>query len=597
MQIPLQAILYTRVSTGEQAEHGTSLDGQEAACLRKAREMNAQVVDVCSDPGVSGARYLTRPGIQSALAAIEAGRANLLIVAKLDRSGRDVDALRDIKKRVELAGGSLVFADGMNFQNNATGKLLFTQLAGFAEYERELIVERTTAGRRRRAEEGVQPCRTMHPYGYHIVTKSEVLTGHYQAAQLGKYIIVEAEAQWVREMFARYAGGESLADVCRWLQEQGVKTPREGAYWRKSTLKRILENPVYKGHAPFGRHERKNDESRTQQGFKQTFTLRKREGGAQVFIDAPALVSAEAWETCQARLSGNRATLGGNPTRKHRLTGLLVCPLCARGMRGYRRERTAKNGPRHEHYYHCPDQRPSRNAGGVVCNPALYNAQEAEDVVSEALERLVNEPEMMASELRGFALRLREQTTEDGTEWLRAELAELDAEEKATVKAQIAGIGQGVNPAFYAQAFAELAARRASLAARLNAQEANRSPAPDFAPQAAADKIQAVIQSVSLALSATEDEISEAEKHDWLALVIERIRPEGETWEITLRPLVTAEGTVAKISRLCPPAAATSRARLTWAWPLTSIKFSVPGIKLSSNVCMILLYYLACRTY
>src|SRR5580658_2974480 len=125
-----RAVVYLRVSSEMQAEQGTSLDAQEAACLRKAAEIGAQIIEIIGDEGVSGRLYLARPGIQKALALIESKEANCLIFMKLDRTGRDVDALRDIRRRVERAGGHLLFADGMNFENNATGDLMFTQLSG-----------------------------------------------------------------------------------------------------------------------------------------------------------------------------------------------------------------------------------------------------------------------------------------------------------------------------------------------------------------------------------------------------------------------------------------------------------------------------------
>ena len=50
-----RAVIYTRVSTNRQAEEGTSLEVQEAACLRKAQDLEAEVVDIVSDEGVSGA--------------------------------------------------------------------------------------------------------------------------------------------------------------------------------------------------------------------------------------------------------------------------------------------------------------------------------------------------------------------------------------------------------------------------------------------------------------------------------------------------------------------------------------------------------------
>src|SRR5579872_2857803 len=230
-----RAVIVPRVSSLRQAEEGTSLEAQELACLHKSADIGAQVVGVYRDEGVSGARYLTRPGIQAALSDIEAGRANTLVTYKLDRAGRDVEILRDIKRRVERAGGSLVFADGTTFKKNATGDLLYTQLAAFAEYERASIRERTMSGRRRRAQQGIQPQRARHAFGYHIVTEKDVLSGEYSASQIGRYLIDEERAPWAREAFLRFAEGESLRQVCFYLDGR-VPPSRGGRCWRPQSL-------------------------------------------------------------------------------------------------------------------------------------------------------------------------------------------------------------------------------------------------------------------------------------------------------------------------------------------------------------------------
>jgi DNA invertase Pin-like site-specific DNA recombinase len=96
-----RAVIYTRVSTDAQTE-GTSLDGQKAACLAKAMAMGAEVVG-CYEDAVSGALYAARPGIQAALAEIEAGCADTLIAYKLDRTARDASIVLDIHRRVKAA--------------------------------------------------------------------------------------------------------------------------------------------------------------------------------------------------------------------------------------------------------------------------------------------------------------------------------------------------------------------------------------------------------------------------------------------------------------------------------------------------------------
>ena len=195
------AVIYCRISTEKQApadktkpasvtDHdGTSLDTQLRACTERAAQLGAPIVGIFQDIQ-SGADYKSRPGLQQALATIESGQAKYLISFKLDRTARNVDALRDIRRRVQKAGGQIIYADGLNFENSAVGNLLHTNLSGYAEFEREMIKERTTRGRRARAEQGRQPGTAMRPWGYDVVSKKSVLEGRYQLHQIGTYLII-----------------------------------------------------------------------------------------------------------------------------------------------------------------------------------------------------------------------------------------------------------------------------------------------------------------------------------------------------------------------------------------------------------------------
>lgn len=407
-----RAIIYTRVSTGRQAEEGTSLEVQEDACLRKAQSENAQIVDIISDEGVSGALYVSRPGIQKALRLIETGEANMLITMKLDRSGRNVDALRLIRNRVVEAGGKLIFADGLNFENNAIGNLMFTQIAGYAEYEKEIIRERTMSGRRRRAEEGQQPSRSMSPYGYHIVTKQDVISGAYAGNLLGTYQIVPGEAEIVRRIFADYTQGASLESICRDLQGQGISTPRDGSYWRRCTVQRILMNPVYQGTPVFGRFRAKTDEARAATGRKVSYiTMADEENW--VYLTAPALVEQAVFSHCQERLASGRKMRTGNPDRVHTLSGLIICPCCGKRLRGKWIKRTFKSKePSFDHFYQCQDAFPSSNPGRRVCNGSNYRAADMESLTFKAIDALVHTPELVERALEVYARRNTADTTE-----------------------------------------------------------------------------------------------------------------------------------------------------------------------------------------
>jgi site-specific DNA recombinase len=514
-----RAVIYCRVSTAEQAENGTSLETQELVCLRKATEMNAQLIAIHRDEGVSGAYYITRPAIQAALADVESGRADTLIIAKLDRSGRDVDIIRDIQRRVERAGGRVVSCDGMNFGNSAAGKLALNTLAGFAEFEKEVIRERTMSGSRRRAEEGKQPNRTFSPYGYRILGNADVAAGRCTSEQMGTYEVIPEQARIVRELFERYAAGQSLYSLCCWLEEQGIPTSKGGARWHKSTVKVLLNNPVYKGTAVFGRWQAFRDERRVQDGMRPEYR-RLAPSDRQISIPAPAIVSEELWDTCQRRLHDNKELSGGNPTRKYMLGGLMHCPTCNRKLRGKMAAGTK--------YYVCPSSQ-----GRHPCSEPRkhYRADEFEEMVARALIETATHPEWIESAVRAYDAEAASHPSAVDVEELTRELQELEAEQKAAVKAQIAGIRQGMSAEFYAEVFEELGARRQRLEARLR--EAATQSEKGEGPKSVAEKVAAVIRSVEEVL--TSAELTPAEKQSVLSTVVERMLPTDEGLSIFVR--------------------------------------------------------------
>ena len=528
----LKAVLYTRVSTGQQAEHGTGLEVQESACLRKAQELGAQVVDIISDEGVSGAFYLSRPGIQKALALLEAQQADMLITMKLDRSGRDADALSLIRKRVQNAGAQLVFVDGANFENNATGNLLFRVNAGFVEYEKEIIRERTMGGRRKRAEQGQQPSRTQSPFGYHIVTKEDVLRGLNTPEQLGKYIIVETEARIVRELFTRCASGTSLRQLAKWINGLGIPTQRGGKVWLPSTLRYMLNNTVYKGEPLFGKYQWRTDESRMQQGLKPVFSKPGPEA-ERVRLACEALISAAMWQTCQERLAENPGLFSGPPERKHLLTGFLRCPKCRRSMASQINKGVLS--------YFCVESRPSRSVSGRICLSGGHRADRVEQIMMRNLHWLAERPERFSNALNTFARKEAEaNAAPEDTQHLRQELAELDAEEAAAAQAQVDAIKKGRSAAVYETLLDAIDARRKPLAARLAALEAQQPSRSIMDAISEAERIAEVLRRVDGVLSASADILTPAEKHTILAALIKAIVPEGDGYALELRSPLAA---------------------------------------------------------
>lgn len=133
---------YARVSTQDQ-----DLTGQLAA-------LKAAGAEPIFREKISGARA-DRPQLAKLMASLKAG--DVVVVTKLDRLGRSTRELLDLIDRIGKAGASFrSLGDPLWDTSSAQGRLLSTLLAGIAEFERELIRERTGDGRKRAMAAGVK---------------------------------------------------------------------------------------------------------------------------------------------------------------------------------------------------------------------------------------------------------------------------------------------------------------------------------------------------------------------------------------------------------------------------------------------------------
>src|SRR3984957_13579040 len=90
-----RTVAYLRVSTDKQADRGVSLDAQRAKVAAYAELYELDLVEVIVDAGAS-AKTLDRPGLTRALAMLRTGKAEALLVVKLDRLTRSVRDLGDL---------------------------------------------------------------------------------------------------------------------------------------------------------------------------------------------------------------------------------------------------------------------------------------------------------------------------------------------------------------------------------------------------------------------------------------------------------------------------------------------------------------------
>ena len=523
------AVIVTRVSTGEQVKHGTSLESQLDLCRAKAAALGLAIVAEYEDAGISGSLLQMRAGMQAAIADITAGRASHLICATLDRFSRTVEHQHSIKREIEAAGGAVVFCD-MNFDDTPEGDLNFAIQGGFKQYERQAIRARTMRGKRKRAESGQQPQRSRPPFGYLIVTHADVTRGTYPADQLGHYFIVEEKAAIVRRLFTCYAAGtHSMPSLARQLNQEGVPTPGGGRAWLEPTLRFLLTNPVYRGEPASGKQRTVVDEGRLQHVHRlsgRPITRPEvrvaRPPEEWLTLSAPPLVSTEVWQAVQERMTQMRTFQGGNPRRTHMLSGKVYCPHC--GSQAVIKHQKA-NGVTYR-YYLCGAQRRSRVLGPArPCVGDLYPIHETEQAALTALEKVLTCPDSVAEALAVY--RRGQIATSLTLDEIRRRLRELDTglllvkgEEQSAVTAQLAGIRAGASPEAYAAVFADIAARRKDLEGKRKA--LSGSPGRSKAGKTDDGTVMAELLRSALAVL-SDPAVPGSEKRTALSPIVERV--------------------------------------------------------------------------
>jgi site-specific DNA recombinase len=232
-----RAAVYVRKSTSAGLEQEfNSLDAQRESCVLYARSQGwSALEETYEDGGYTGAN-VDRPAFQKLLADVDAGKLDVVVVYKVDRLSRSLLDFAKVMDRFRAAGVAFVSVT-QNFSTaDAMGRLTLNMLMSFAEFEREMIAERTrdkiAAARRRGKWTGGAV-----PFGYRV--------------ESSKLLIVESEARIVREIFALYPERRSLLFVIKELRVR--ERSRRGQGWTKDSLLRILHNPLYAGMMRLGK--------------------------------------------------------------------------------------------------------------------------------------------------------------------------------------------------------------------------------------------------------------------------------------------------------------------------------------------------------
>src|SRR4051812_1315249 len=348
----LRCAIYTRKSTEEGLEQSfNTLQAQresaEAYIQSHQHEGWRTAPELYDDGGWSGAN-LERPALQRLLADIEARRIDCVVVYKVDRLSRSLLDFTRLLSLFEKRGVSFVSVTQEFNTSSSMGRLTLHILLSFAQFEREIIGERTrdklSAARRKGKWTGGVP-----------------VLGYDVAPEGGRLLVNAAEAERVRDLFALCACSSRMSEALEEARARGWRakqwTSRSGRthggqLLSLSTLRRLLTNVLYRGDIA---HQ-----------------------GVVYPGEQEPIVSRELWQEVN-----DKHKLGRGQIRRHRsvespLKGLVRCGHCGALLAA---SFSSRQGERHL-YYVCRagKQQP-------VCPQRPVRAEDLEQSLRKRLER------------------------------------------------------------------------------------------------------------------------------------------------------------------------------------------------------------------
>ena len=279
--LPLRVTFYARVST-ESEDQLNSLDNQ-ISYFKEFITSNSNwiYVDGYIDEGISGSTVKKRKNFLRMIEDAKSGYFDLIVTKEVSRFSRNLSD--SIKYTGELMANDV----GVYFQSNGintydpNSEFILNMMGSVAQEEVKRLSARVKWGHREAIKKG-------------RVLGSNAITGYRK--DNAKLVIVESEAQVVRKIFELYATGNyGFYKLAMELHKQGINNSK-GRIYDKDTLKRIIENPKYKGF--YCGHTTEIIDYRT----KKRVYIPKEERIIYRDENIPSIVSEELWNRANAIL-------------------------------------------------------------------------------------------------------------------------------------------------------------------------------------------------------------------------------------------------------------------------------------------------------
>lgn len=205
---PMRAVGYCRVSTDEQGRSGLGLESQRDTIEREVARRGWTMEHIYTDVA-SGKSLRRRHEMSGALAALDASRADVLVVAKLDRLSRSVSDFAAILARSRTERWELNICDLGVDTTTPSGKMVAQIMMVLAEWEREMIGDRT---------------------------KAALQVARSRGTKLGRPSNTSDETR--RLIRVLRDSGQSYAAIATSLEREGVPTA-QGGKWHAATVRKL----------------------------------------------------------------------------------------------------------------------------------------------------------------------------------------------------------------------------------------------------------------------------------------------------------------------------------------------------------------------
>ena len=221
----MATIIYTRVSTQEQADSGAGLNAQLDACRVYAKQQGWEVASEHEDAGVSGTTDLDkRIGLMTAIGELNKG--DVLLVSKRDRLGRDVMLVKMIERLVAKRKASIYALNGSN-EATPEGAFMNSIMDASAAYEVAIIRARTKAALGSKKARGERMGKL--PFGFTVDVD-------------GIHVVPCESEQFILRVIAKLRqSGYSYQKIADALNEQELFN-RQGNLWNPVLLHTICKN-------------------------------------------------------------------------------------------------------------------------------------------------------------------------------------------------------------------------------------------------------------------------------------------------------------------------------------------------------------------